>query len=184
LKFDSKDIALMVVFAALYSVLVIVQGLSAAATVQLRFADFLIPLVALFGWPVVFGVTIGCFVGNTYTSAALSNGVYDIAFGPLANLAAATLIYLFKNRKLVGCIIGSLVIGLIVGSYVWLIFGPPSNVFGVELPLSWPIWVISIVSITASSLVAIAIVGYILLTALSRPSIIEALKSKGLKVAK
>ena len=173
----------MTAFAALYAVLVILQGLSAAATVQLRFADFLIPLSALLGWPAVFGVTLGCFVGNTYTSASLSNGVYDIAFGPVANLIAATLIYLLRYRRLIGCLLGSLVIGLIVGSYVWLIFGSPSNIFGVELPLGWSVWLLSVISITTSSLVAIAVIGYVLLTALSRPSIIEALKSKGLKVA-
>jgi uncharacterized membrane protein len=183
MKFDSRDIALMVVFASLYAVLVIVQGLSAAATVQLRFADCLIPLSALFGWPVIFGVTLGCLVGNTSTSAAFSNGAYDIAFGPLANLIAATLIFLLRNRRIIGCIIGSIVIGLTVGSYIWMIFGPPSNVFGVSLPLSWPVWVASTVSITASSLVAIAVVGYILLTVLSKSNIIEPLKSKGLKVA-
>jgi uncharacterized membrane protein len=181
-KFDSRDIALTAVFAALYAVLVIVQGLSAAATVQLRFADCLIPLSALFGVPVIFGVTLGCFVGNTYTSATMSNGIYDVAFGPIANLIAAALIYLLRNRRLIGCIIGSTVIGFIVGSYIWAIFGAPSNVFGLELPSSWPVWVVSIVSITVSSLVAIAIIGYILLTILSKPTIIEPLKSKGLKV--
>ena len=182
MKFDTKDIALMTVFAALYAILVIVQGISAAATVQLRIADCLIPLSALFGCPVIFGVTIGCFVGNTYTSAAMPNGVYDLAFGPIANLIATTLIYLLRYRRLIGCIIGSAVIGLIVGSYIWMIFGSPSNVFGFELPSSWPFWAASVVSITASSIVAIAIIGYVLLTILSRSSILEPLKSKGLKV--
>lgn len=182
MKFDSRDIALTAVFAALYAVIVIVQGLSAAATIQLRIADCLIPLSALFGLPAIFGVTIGCFISNTYTSAALSNGVYDIAFGPIANLIAATLIYLLRNRKLIGCIVGSAVIGLIVGSYIWVIFGPPPDVFGLNFPLSWPIWAAGVVSITASSLVAIAIIGYILVTILGRKNIIEALRSRGLKV--
>jgi len=183
LRLDSKDIALTSVFASLYAVLVIVQGLSAAATIQLRFADSLIPLSALFGWPAIFGVSLGCVVGNTYTSAAMPNGAYDIAFGPIANLIAATIIYVLRNRRLIGCIIGSTVIGLIVGSYLWAIFGPPKDVFGFELPTSWPFWVASVVSITVSSLIAISIIGYILMTILSKPSILGALKSKGLKVA-
>jgi uncharacterized membrane protein len=181
-KFDSRDMALTAVFAALYAVIVIVQGLSAAATIQLRIADCLIPLSALFGLPVVFGVTLGCFVSNAYTSAALSNGVYDVAFGPVANLIAGTVIYLFRNRRLIGCILGSATIGLIVGSYIWVIFGPPSDVFGLKFQLSWPIWAASVVSITASSMVAIAIIGYILVAILSRSSITEPLKSRGLKV--
>jgi len=180
-KFDSKDVALAAVLAALYAVLVIVQGLSAAATIQLRIADCLIPFSALFGLPAILGVTFGAFVSNTYTSIAMPNGVYDIAFGPLANFVAGTLIYLVRKRQLIGCLLGSAVIGLIVGSYVWLIFGPPLNVFGFEIPLNWPVWLASIVSITVSSLVAIAVIGYVLLTILSKPSIIEPLKSKGLK---
>ncbi|MDH7477007.1 MAG: QueT transporter family protein [Candidatus Bathyarchaeota archaeon] len=182
MKFDARDIAFTAVFAALYAVLVTVQGLSAAASIQLRFADCLIPLSAIFGWPVIVGVSLGCVVGNATTSAALPNGIYDVAFGPIANLIAASLIYMLRNRRLLGCVIGSMVIGVFVGSYVWMIFGAPSNFFGMEVPATWPIWITSIVSITASSLVAIAIIGYTLLTALSKPSIREALKSRGLKV--
>jgi uncharacterized membrane protein len=181
-KFDTREVALTAVFAALYAVLVAVQGLSAAATIQLRFADCLIPLSAIFGWPIIFGVTLGCVVGNATTSAVLPNGIYDISLGPIANLIAAFLIYALRNRRLIGCVVGSIVVGIFVGSYIWMIFGAPSNVFGIEFPATWPIWIVSIVSITASSLVAIAIIGYTLLTALSKPSIIEALKSKGLKV--
>lgn len=182
MKFDSRDVALTAVLAALYAVLVIVQGLSAAATVQLRIADCLIPLSALFGLPGILGVTFGAVVSNAYTSAAMPNGVYDVVFGPLANLIAGSLIYLLRNRRLLGCILGSVVIGLIVGSYVWLIFGPSSNVFGFEFPSNWPVWATSVVGITVSSLVAIAVIGYILLTTLSRRSIIEPLESRGLKV--
>ncbi len=183
MKFDSRDVALTAVLAALYAVLVIFQGLSAAATIQLRIADCLIPLSALFGLPGILGVTFGALVSNTYTSATMPNGVYDVVLGPLANLIAGSLIYLLRNRRLIGCILGSAVIGLIVGSYVWLIFGPSPIVFGFEFPSNWPVWATSVVGITASSLVAIAVIGYVLLATLSKPSIIEALKSKGLKVA-
>jgi uncharacterized membrane protein len=162
--------------------LVIFQGLSAAATVQLRIADVLIPLSALFGWPAVFGVTVGAFVGNAFTSAALPNGVYDVALGPLANLIAATTIYLLRKRRLAGCVAGSAVIGLIVGSYVWMIFGTPSDFFGLGLPSTWPVWIASIAFITMSSLVAIAVIGYLLSKVLDRPNIIGPLKSRGLRV--
>jgi len=181
-KFESKDLALTAIFAALYAVMVIVQGLSAAAAIQLRIADCLIPLSALFGSPTILGVTVGCFVSNAYTSASLPNGVYDVAFGPLANLIAATLIYLLRNRRLLGCVVGSIAIGVIVGSYIWLIFGPASDIFGLSLPSSWPVWALSITSITLSSLVAIAVIGYVLSTVLSKQSIIGSLKSRGLKV--
>ena len=182
-KFDTRDLALTAVLASLYAVLVIVQGLSAAATVQLRIADCLIPLSALLGWPAVLGTTLGSLVSNTYTSAAMPNGIYDVIFGPLANLIAGSMIYLLRNRKLVGCVTGSALIGLIVGSYVWMIFGAPTNIFGFAFPLTWPVWVVSIAYITVSSLVAIAVVGYVLLAVLSRSRVMESLESRGLKLA-
>ena len=183
MRFDSKDLALTAVIAALYAALVIVQGLSAAATIQLRIADCLIPLSALFGWPAILGVSVGAFVGNVSTSLAFSNGVYDAVFGPLANLLAASAIYFLRKRRFAGCLFGSAIIGLIVGSYVWMIFGAPSDIFSLRIPTTWPIWVASIVSITISSVVAIAILGYVLLSILGRRSILEPLKSRGLKVA-
>ncbi len=182
LKFDSRDLALTAVFAALYAVIVIIQGISAAASIQLRIADCLIPLSALFGWPTIIGVSIGCVVGNTYFSATMPNGMYDIIFGPLANLIAAILIFKLGKRRLAGCVLGSVVIGLIVGSYIWMIYMPPQDIFGFSFPENMPVWTVTVTSITVSSLIAIAVIGYILLRSLSRTSIMEPLKSKGLKV--
>jgi hypothetical protein len=113
----------------------------------------------------------------------MANGVYDVAFGSLANLLAGTTIYLLRKRRLTGCTLASIEIGLLVGSYVWVIFGAPSNVFTLGIPLNWPFWVASILSITISSLVAIAVIGYTLLSIMSRKGIALSLKSKGLKIA-
>jgi hypothetical protein len=182
MRLDSKDLALTVVFAALYATLVIIQGQSAAATIQLRIADCLIPLCALFGWPAIIGVTAGALAGNMFTSLPMSNGVYDVVFGPFANLLAGIIIFLFRKRRLIGCVLASVEIGLVVGSYVWMIFGAPSNIFNVGIPVNWPFWTASVVSITVSSLVAIAVIGYALLSVLSRESIAVSLKSRGLKI--
>lgn len=183
MRFDSRDLALTAVFAALYSTLVIAQGQTAAATIQLRIADCLIPLCGLFGWPAIMGVTVGAFAGNTITSLPMTNGVYDVAFGPVANLLAGYTMYLLRKRRFVGCVVASMEIGLIVGSYVWSIFGSPSNIFSVEIPLSWPFWAASVLSITISSLVAIAIIGYALLSILSKEGIVSSLRSRGLRTS-
>lgn len=167
--------------AALYATLVIVQGQSAAATIQLRIADCLVPLCALFGWPAIVGVTAGALAGNMFTSLPMSNGVYDVVFGPFANLLAGMIIFLLRKRRLIGCVLASVEIGLVVGSYVWMIFGAPSNIFNVGIPVNWPFWTASVVSITVSSLVAIAVIGYALLSVFSRESIAVSLKSRGLK---
>jgi uncharacterized membrane protein len=140
--------------------------------VQLRIADCLIALSALLGWPVVAGVTVGCFLTNAYYFL----GPVDVVFGPLANLIAASIILLLRRRQLLACIAGALPIGIIVGGYLWIFF-PPPDIFGFL-----PVWAAMIASIIISSLIAIAVVGYSLLTILSRPGVIEPLKSRGLKV--
>ena len=178
MKIDSRDVTGTAVFAALYVVINMVESFVVGSPVftygpiQLRIADALIALAALFGWPVVGGVTLGCFVTNAYYFL----GAPDVIFGPVANLVAAYLIMYLRKRRLLACVVGALPIGLIVGGYLWLFF-PPPEVFG-----TLPAWAGMIVSITVSSLIAVAVIGYLVLSILSRPNIIEPLKSRGLKV--
>ncbi len=165
------------VFAALYVVLNIVQTVTVGnptiyGPIQLRVADFMIALAILFGWPLVGGVTMGCFVTNAYYFI----GAPDVILGPIANLAAAALVMFLRKRRLLACVVGALPIGLIVGGYLWLFF-PPPDVFGTV-----PAWAGMIASITISSLIAVAVIGYSVLSILSQPNIIEPLKSRGLKV--
>jgi uncharacterized membrane protein len=176
-KFDSRDLTSTAVFAALYVVINIVQTVSVGnptiyGPIQLRAADFMIALAALFGWPIIGGVTLGCFLTNAYYFI----GAPDVILGPIANLIAACLVLFLRKRRLLACVIGALPIGFIVGSYLWLFF-PPPEVLG-----TLPAWAAMIASITISSLIAVAVIGYTLLSVLSRPGIIEPLKSRGLKV--
>jgi len=167
-------VSLTALFAGLYAVLVIVLAPLSFGPVQLRVADVLIPLSALFGWPTVIGVTVGCFVGNAYYWL----GPYDVILGPIANLIAAYIVLRLRKKRLLACFMGALPIGIIVGGgYLWIYF-PPPDIFGLTLPP----WVAMMISITLSSLIAVTIIGYAILTALGRPSIIEPLKSRGLKV--
>jgi len=177
LKLDSRDVTLTAAFAALYTVINIVQTMTIGnptiyGPIQLRVADALIPLAALLGWPVVGGITIGCFITNAYYLVS----PMDVVLGPIANLIAAFLILVLRKRRLLACVVGALPIGIIVGGYLWLFF-PPPEVFG-----SLPAWFASVASITISSLVAVSVLGYTLLSVLSRKSILEPLKSHGLKV--
>jgi len=140
--------------------------------VQLRVADCLIPFAALLGWPVVVGVSLGCFVGNAYFML----GVIDVVGGAAANLIAASLIFYLRRRLLPACIVGSLAVGIIVGGYLWIYFPPPS-IMGLNLP----VWGAMVVSITISSIIAISIIGHLLVRALSTSAFIEFLESRGLK---
>jgi len=181
LRLNSRDVSLTAVFAALYVVINVVQMFSignpfVSGPVQLRVADCLIALAALLGWPVVFGVTVGCVVSNVLSNMMYFLGPVDIIMGPIANFIAAGLVFLLRRRHLLACVIGALPIGLIVGGYLWWFFDVP------EVLAFMPVWLGMIVSITISSLIAVAVIGYSLLTILSRPSVIEPLKSRGLKV--
>jgi len=176
-NFDSRDLALTAVFTALYVVINIVQTVTIGnptiyGPIQLRVADFMIALAVLFGWPLVGGVTVGCMLTNAYYFI----GAPDVVLGPMANLIAASLVLLLRKRRLLACIVGALPIGVIVGGYLWMFF-PPPDVFG-----ALPAWAGMIASLTASSLIAVAVIGYLVLSILSRPNIIEPLKSHGLKV--
>jgi uncharacterized membrane protein len=135
----------------------------------------MIALAVLFGWPLIGGVTLGCFLTNAYYFL----GAPDVVFGPVANLIAAYLVLFLRKRRLLACVAGALPIGLIVGGELWFFFSfaPASDFFGVL-----PAWAAMIASITISSLIAIAVLGYSVLSILSRPRIIEPLKSRGLKV--
>jgi len=180
LRIDSRDLALTAVFTALYAVINLFQALSPFGNpsiygpVQLRLSDFLIALAALFGLPVVIGVTGGCVVVNAFGPI----GPIDIVFGSVANLIAASLVMALRKHKLLACIVGALPIGVVVGGgYLWIFFPyqPAELAF-------LPAWITTLISILISSLIAIAVVGYAVLRTLSRPNIIEPLKSRGLKV--
>lgn len=169
----TSELSLAIIFSSLYAVLLVTLAPISYGPIQLRVADCLIPLAALFGWPVISGVTIGCFLGNAYYWL----GPQDVVFGTIANLVAATIIFVLRNRQFLACVLGSLPIGIIVGGYLWIFF-PPPGIFGLQLPM----WGAMIVSITLSTLIAVAGIGYALLKALSSSSVTDALKSRGLKI--
>lgn len=179
MKFDSRDVALAGIFAALYATINFLQMYSGVGNpmsiygpVQLRIADCLIALSALLGWPVVGGVAIGCLATNSFYFLSF----VDVILGPIANLAASATIFLLRKHQFIACVTGALPVGLIVGGYLWMFFPPPESLN------TLPAWIAMIGSITASSLIAIAGFGYSLLLILSRPNIIRPLKSRGLKV--
>jgi len=166
-----KEISLVAVLAALYAALVVVLAPISYGPVQLRVADCLIPLSALLGWPAALGVALGAVVGNVYYFL----GPVDVVFGALANLFAGLLIWKMRGRLLAGCVGASLIIGFIVGGYLWVFF-PPPDVFG----LSLPVWLAMIVSISLSSLISVAVLGFGLVRALEAAGLRRLLESRGL----
>jgi uncharacterized membrane protein len=128
----------------------------------------------LFGWPIIAGVTAGCFIGNAYFWL----GPQDVILGTVANLIAATIVFLLRKRQLLACTVGSLPIGVIVGSYLWFFFGFEAAIFGLQLPAVAAM----ITSVTISTLIVMSVIGYAILRTLSSSSVADALKSRGVKV--
>lgn len=171
MKVKAKTLSLTAIFASLYAVLVIALIPVSYGPIQLRIADSLLPLAMIFGWPAALGVSLGCLIGNIVAGL----GILDIAFGPLANLSAATTMILLRRRPFSACLMGSLIIGLMVGGYLWTFF-PPPDIFGLALPE----WAGMVISITLSSLIAIAGIGYTLYKALDKTG----LKNQKVETAK
>ena len=174
---DVKDLTLIAVFSSLYAVLVIFLFSVSFGPIQLRVADCLLPLAAIFGWPVITASVIGCFIGNL-VGGVMSFGSFDprdVIFGPIANLAATYVIFILRRRRILACAAGAVIVGVIVGGYLWLI-AP------LEIGIAMPPWAATMISVTLRSLITIGIIGYTLLSFLSRPNVKAFLKSRGLKV--
>ncbi|UCG36181.1 MAG: QueT transporter family protein [Candidatus Bathyarchaeota archaeon] len=182
---DARDVSLAAVFASLYAVINIIQtaagGPITYGPVQLRLADCLIPLAALFGWPHIFGVSLGC----------LSNAYYwldpaDVVVGPIVNFVAAALIFYLRKHKLTASGLGSLTVGVPIGLYLYFLYTQGNPIITQQVPsfqgLSLPVWFAFVASLTISSVVAVGIMGYILLSTIGRSAIVEPLKSRGLRI--
>ena len=163
---NTRQISLSAVIAALYAATVIILAPISFGPIQLRLADCLIPLSALLGPPAVLGVALGALVANTYWFLS----PIDVVFGAAANLAAGYIVYRFKDRLVPASVAASLVIGVVVGGYLWLFFPPPS-ILGLQLPA----WLAMMVSITLSSLVAVTVLGVALVKALERSGYVKQL---------
>lgn len=92
----SRQITRTALFAAVYAVLTIVLAPISYGPLQLRAAEAMTVLPALFPEAVP-GLFIGCFIANLFGG----NGILDVIFGSLATLAAAFLTRKMKSPWLI-----------------------------------------------------------------------------------
>ena len=149
IEIRAKDVSIAAIFAAMYAVSTVALAPISFAIYQLRVADALIALSLLFGPPSAIGLALGCAVANWYGGL----GAVDIVGGSLANFVAAYAGWLIgrSERRVVrfaATVVQALLIGAIVGGYLALLFGVPVEV--------------GVLSITASSLIAISVLGFAL----------------------
>lgn len=157
---DTKSIAIIVVFAVLYTIGVIALPSISFTIYQVRLADALLPLSMIFGIPSVIGLSLGTLVANVYGGL----GIIDIIGGSIANMIACSLAWYISQKngiihRLLGTFMETIVITLIVGGYLSFIF---------HVPLEFGLF-----GILVGSIIAINIVGFILEETIRRSIIIR-----------
>lgn len=169
MKLNTKEISLVIIFAALYAVGVIALAPISFYIFQVRVADAILTLSIIFGWPSIVGITIGTLVANVYGGL----GPVDIVGGALANFVATLLAWKIGIQKIRGRYIYAIaaevsIVTLIVGSYLSYLFSMPI--------------LIGLSGILIGSAISIGIIGYMLLRAMLHPTIINLLQSSGFKI--
>jgi len=152
---DTKGIAIIVVFAALYAVSVIALPSISFNIYQVRLADALLPLSMIFGIPSAIGLSLGALVANVYGGL----GLIDIVGGSIANLIACALSWYISQKKGIihrffGTFVETMVITIIVGGYLSFIF---------DVPLEFGLF-----GLLVGSIIAINILGFLLEEAIRR----------------
>jgi len=153
---NSRDLALSAMLAALYAAGVVFFAPISFQVIQVRVADALLPLSVLFGPAAVAGLGLGVFIGNFYAS---SFGWVDVIGGTIANVIATAIAWFvgrrsFRGTWILATSIEVVVITLIVGTYLAPLTHTP-------LPLQ-------LLYILVGEAIAVGIGGYILLRAVSR----------------
>ncbi len=169
---NSREVVVSAVFAALYAVGVISLAGTSFLPFQVRFADMLLPLSMLFGWPAIVGVTIGTIVANTVGDAILGPIFpVDVIGGSIANLIGCSAAFAIARRfsgynlyraLFAGSWIINLTVTFIVGSYLYLFL--PFGLASIEA--GW-------LGVFLGSVVAINIMGFGLTMAIYRRSLVS-----------
>ena len=133
MKINAKQLAVIAIFASVYAVTVIETAFISFGAYQVRVADALLPLSMIFGLPSALGLSLGCMVANVFGGL----GPIDIFGGATANLVACVLAWYIGRRggriqRLLATMVQTVVISLIVGSYLSLLLNIPAmlSIFG------------------------------------------------------
>jgi len=158
MRLNTKKLAVVTVFAALYAVGVVFLAPISFGIVQVRVADAMLPLAMIFGLPGALGLSLGCLVSNVFGGL----GIVDIIGGASANLIACSLAWYIGRKgkgaqRFLGTVAITVVVGLIVGGYLsWLI----------QVPLE-----ISILGVVVGEVIAVNLIGFPLEEAIRRSKI-------------
>ncbi|MDR1993930.1 MAG: QueT transporter family protein [Nitrososphaerota archaeon] len=168
MKIQSKNLAIISTYGALYAALVIfLPGISFGIG-QVRVADALLAVVPLLGIPGVLGHTLGVFVANLFSTL----GLIDLLNTIPSFVMAFVVYYVYRRTKndytIIGtCIAYSAVLGLTVG---WMLNAV------LDLPL-----IVAIVSVAFGNIIASVFIGWPIFKALKKIGVFEKLLGQGSK---
>lgn len=117
MRIETRDLSLVVVFAALYAALVYIFAPLSFYELQFRIAGVLRPGIAK-NWFLAIGYAIGVVIGNLFSPFV---GVYELLFMPVMSFAAGTLGYVLArkfNSNYFVC--GAVVASVISLSVAWM----------------------------------------------------------------
>jgi uncharacterized membrane protein len=112
LKLNTKDLALIIIYAALYAALVVVFSPIAFGVAQFRIAGVLRPAIAK-KWILSFGYGLGALIGNFFSPFA---GPWDLVFMPIMSITAGFAGFLvakrFKQNYFVSGVVTAIIIAV------------------------------------------------------------------------
>jgi uncharacterized membrane protein len=126
LKIQTKDLAVIAIYAALYAALVVALEPLSYGPLQVRIADALLAVVPLLGLAGVLGHTLGVFVANLFSPL----GPIDL-LNTIPSFAMAFVVYyVYKKTNndytvIATCTAYSVVIGITVGAMLSYVLGFP-----------------------------------------------------------
>ena len=136
MKFETKDLALITIFAALYAVMVLIFAPISFYALQFRFAGILRPAIAKKKLLAI-GYAIGVVVANFFSPFT---GFHELVFMPIMSLVAGLLGYYiarsYNSNYYVAGVVIAIIIPLSVG---WML----NQLFGVPILVSLPSLLVS-----------------------------------------
>ena len=158
MRLNTKKLAVVTIFAALYAVGVIFLAPISFGIVQVRVADALLPLSMIFGLPCALGLSLGCLVSNVFGGL----GIVDIVGGAAANLVACTLAWYIGRKgwsihRFMGTVAETVAVGLIVGGYLSVLLSVPLE--------------ISLAGVLVGEVIAVNLIGFPIEEAIRRSKI-------------
>ncbi|MBQ9036455.1 MAG: QueT transporter family protein [Erysipelotrichaceae bacterium] len=166
---NTKKLVTIAMIAAIYTVLTLILAPISFSNIQIRISESLTMLPLIYQ-PGIYGVTLGCFLANLIGAMTGVNptGMIDAVVGTAATLIAAILTWKFRDRKIKGIPVLSILMPVVlnfffVGIELGVLFFPDNVVTGS---------LICGLEVAAGEIVAV-ILGYILVGWLKKSKVFE-----------